>query len=110
MCSNRCHQAQHRKRASLGGVIHPQVSAAVIREVAEERWCRANLLADHRKPRFRTIPIWPMDRPPPLVAGGGNYFFQPIEIAARKLQIEAVALHARSAGDIEHAIVATAEL
>ena len=29
MCSNRCHQAQHRKRASLGSVIHPQARAAV---------------------------------------------------------------------------------
>ena len=47
---------------------------------------------------------------PETAVNGGNYFFQPIEIAARKLQIEAVALHARSAGDIEHAIVAAAEL
>jgi hypothetical protein len=40
-----------------------------IREVAEDRWCRANLLADHRKPRFRTIQIWPMDLSAAPVAG-----------------------------------------
>jgi hypothetical protein len=40
MCSNRCHQA-----------------------------CGANLLADHRKPRFRTIQIRPMDLPASSVAG-----------------------------------------
>jgi hypothetical protein len=28
-----------------------------IREVAEDRRCRGNLLVDHRNPRFRTIQI-----------------------------------------------------
>jgi putative tryptophan/tyrosine transport system substrate-binding protein len=47
---------------------------------------------------------------PETAVNGGHYFFDPIEMAARKQQIEAVALPVRSAGDIEHAIAATAEL
>ena len=34
-----------------------------IREVAEDRRCQANLLVDHRKPRFRTIQVCPKDFP-----------------------------------------------
>src|SRR5262249_32530591 len=47
---------------------------------------------------------------PETAVNGGRYFFEPIEMAARKQQIEAVALPIRSAEDIEHAIAATAEL
>jgi putative ABC transport system substrate-binding protein len=47
---------------------------------------------------------------PETAVNGGRYFFEPIEMAARKQQIEAVALPVRSAGEIEHAITATAEL
>jgi putative ABC transport system substrate-binding protein len=47
---------------------------------------------------------------PETAVNGGRYFFEPIETAARKQQIEAVALPVRSAGEIEHAIAATAQL
>jgi putative ABC transport system substrate-binding protein len=47
---------------------------------------------------------------PETAVNGGRYFFEPIETAARKQQIEAVALPVRSAGDIERAIEATAHL
>jgi len=47
---------------------------------------------------------------PETAVNGGRYYFEPIEMAARKQQIEAVALPVRSAGDIEHAMAATAEL
>jgi putative ABC transport system substrate-binding protein len=47
---------------------------------------------------------------PETAVNGGRYFFEPIEMAARKQKIEAVAVPVRSADDIEHAIAATAEL
>jgi len=47
---------------------------------------------------------------PKTAVNAGRYFFEPIETAARKQQIEAVALPVLSAGDIEHAIAAAADL
>jgi putative ABC transport system substrate-binding protein len=47
---------------------------------------------------------------PETAVSGGRYFFEPIEMAARTQQIEAVALPVRSARDIERAIAATADL
>jgi len=47
---------------------------------------------------------------PETAVNGGHYFFDPIEMAARKQKIEAVALPVRSAGDIEHALALTADL
>jgi putative tryptophan/tyrosine transport system substrate-binding protein len=47
---------------------------------------------------------------PETAVSGGRYFFEPIEMAARTQQIEAVALPVRSARDIERAIAVTADL
>jgi putative tryptophan/tyrosine transport system substrate-binding protein len=47
---------------------------------------------------------------PKTAVNAGRYFFEPIETAARKQQIEAVALPVLSAADIEHAIAAAADL
>jgi putative ABC transport system substrate-binding protein len=47
---------------------------------------------------------------PETAVSGGRYFFEPIEMAARTQQIEAVALPVRSASDIERAIAVTADL
>ena len=47
---------------------------------------------------------------PKTAVNAGRYFFELIETAARKQQIEAVALPVLSAADIEHAIAAAADL
>jgi putative ABC transport system substrate-binding protein len=47
---------------------------------------------------------------PETAVNGGHYFFEPIETAARTLQMEAAALPVRSEGDIEQAIAAASDL